>query len=394
MTKRLPLAVMLRPKTLDEIVGQEHLLGKDAKLRKLIESDKLTSVILWGPPGVGKTTIAELVASYTKSQFIRLNATQSTVKDIRKYGEAAKQSGIPVVAFVDEVHRANRVFQDILLPYTENGDIILIGATISNPYFSVDSALLSRCQMICELKPLTTIDLAKVLLRGIQYYKSQNINISIEQEAAKYLINVVNGDARKILATLEVATILTQDTNEIKIAIDLLREIAPSKYYVYSEDMRYQYASAYQGSIQASDPNSAIYWLACWLEAGEDIRYIARRLITSASEDACGNPEAAMVAHNAYVAACEIGRPECDIILAHATILTATAPRNKSAACAIWAALKDVREGQIIEVPNALKDCHYAGSKELGHGEYHDGMNQDAYIGVDRVYYHPEKWQK
>lgn len=384
-----PLPVILRPKTLDEIVGQDHILGKGAKLRRLIESDKLATILLFGPAGTGKTTLAEVIALTTKSNFIRLNATQATVKDIRKHGEEARKSGVPSVLFFDEIHRASRVQTDSFLPYVENGNIILIGATTENVYHSVSSPIISRAQMICELEPLKATDLAKILIKGINYYKSLGKELKIDKEASHYMIAMSNGDGRKILSLLEVAEIIADDRH---ITLELVKSVCPSKHMALSATGHFDLASAYQGSIQASDPDAAIYWLAKWLESGEDPRYIARRLMVSASEDAAGNPEAAMVAHSAYVSACEVGRPECDIILAHATILTAASPRNKSAAMAIWEAVKDAREGVSLEVPRELKDCHYPGAKDLGHGSYHDGMNQSSYVGISKRYYKPEDW--
>jgi len=527
----MPLAVRLRPKTIDEIVGQEHLLSKDAKLRKLIESDILTSIVLFGPAGTGKTTIAEVIALYTKSEFVRLNATQATVKDIRKYGSDAEKTGNHVVLFIDEClpyntliyckvdgikrnlpigyivekqlkcavlsynhatnkqewrkisgwmvrpprpmieikignndkesllrcsedhqihtknrgyvaakdlmsgdeltdskigfiptvlsirklsieetlydlevednhnffadgvlvhncHRFSKTQQDVLLPFVENGHIIFIGATTENVFHSLNPSLLSRVQMVCELEHLEPKHLAQVLKRGVDYYK-QETPIHINQAAAKHIINVANGDARKVLSILEVAMAVADDNN---ITLELVRAVSPSKYMVMDTQSHYNMASATQGALQASDPDAAIYWLAKWLESGEDPRYIARRLMVSASEDAAGNPEAIATAHAAYTSACVIGRPECDIILAHAAILVATAPRNKSAACAVWSAVKDVRDGVNIEVPKEMRDCHYSGAKELGHGSYHDGMSMEDYVGISKIYYKPEKW--
>ena len=394
MPKNTPLAVLLRPKTLDEIVGQEHLVGKDAKLRKLIEADKLASIILFGPSGTGKTTLANVIALHTKSKFINMNATQATVKEIRKYGQAAEKSGERTLIFLDEIHRASSVQQDAFLPFTENGQIILIGATISNPFHSVGSAIISRSQMICELEPLKPSHLALVLKRAITYYRSCNISVRLSKDAAMYIITVANGDARKAVSILEVAVAVADNANEPEITLELAKAVSPSKHMVFNAQAHYDLASWMQGAIQASDPDSAVYALAMALESGEDPRYIARRILVSASEDASGNPFAALVAHSAYVAACTVGRPECDIVLSHAVVTIASSPRNKSAACAIWAALKDIHEGISIEVPKEMKDSHYAGSKQLGHGEYHDGMNMSKYIGVRRRYYRPEDWQK
>ena len=390
--RREPLAAALRPKSLDEIVGQGHLLGKGAKLRKLIESDTLASILLFGPAGTGKTTIAAVIALTTKAEFVKLNATQATVKDIRKHGENAKKLNSRVVVFTDEVHRFSKVQQDILLPYVEDGHIIFIGATTENPFFSISTALLSRCQMVCELEPLKPADLVRLLLRGVEHLKKTR-NIKLDKEAAQHIITVANGDGRKVISILEVAAAVA-DEGDLHITLELAKAVSPSKYMVFGDQAHFDLASWTQGAIQASDPDSAIYALSKWLESGEDPRYIARRIMVSASEDAMSTPEAAMVAHNAYIAACEIGRPECDIILAHAVVLIASAKRDKSAAKAIWAAVKDVRDAPAIEIPKPLKDSHYPGAAKLGHGAYHDGMAQSEYVGIDRIYYRPPSWSK
>ncbi len=372
-----PLATRLRPKTVQDILGQPHLLSEDAPLRRLIESDKLFSIILFGPPGTGKTTIAEVIANTTASKFVHLNATSATVKAIRKEGQYAEKNDTKVVLFVDEIHRFSKTQQDVLLPFVENGWIILIGATTENPFHSINSALLSRSH-IFELEPLLEADLARLVWKGAKALK-----IKISPKAIKHIIRISCGDARKAINTLDFAVELS-DGEEI--TEEDISDIAPNKYMVFGKGEHFDLASAYQGSIQASDADSAIYWLAKWLESGEDPRYIARRLMVSASEDAAGNPECAAVAHSAYIAAREIGRPECDIILAHATILTAKAPRNKSAANAIWAATSDVKKGRDEWVPKEMKDSHYPGAKELGHGQYHDGAEPLSYVGVNKKY--------
>lgn len=377
-----PLAARLRPLVLKDVVGQKHLLAEGSTLRKIIASDKLTSAIFYGPPGTGKTTIAEVIANNTNSNFVKLNATSASVTTIRKEGQKAVKAGVRCVMFVDEIHRFSKTQQDVLLPFVEDGHIVLIGSTTENPFHSINSALISRSQ-IFRFEPLTEEDLARVLLRTIQHYRSERPKLSVSPEAIKHIIRISCGDARKAIGTLELA-VECADTSQITASI--VKEIAPSKYMVFGEDDHFDLASAYQGSIQASDPDAAIFWLAKWLESGEDPRYIARRLMVSASEDAARNPECAMVAHSAYVAACEIGRPECDIILAHATILTAEAPRNKRAANAIWAAVSDVKKNKEEWVPKEMKDCHYPGAEKLGNGLYHDGMNQIAYVGINKKY--------
>jgi putative ATPase len=244
------------------------------------------------------------------------------------------------------------------------------------------SSLLSRCN-IYVTEPISQIDIIKILIRGIQYLK-QSREIKISREVVEYISIICNGDGRKALSILETACDYSSE-----VSLEVIKRIAPSKYYRNTKDDKYNYVSWLQGAIQASDPDGAIYALACALEADIDPRYLARRIMVSASEDCAGNPEVATVAHSAYVASCEIGRPECDLILAHAVVLAASCPRNKSAANAIWAALKDVREGVIVEVPKEMRDCHYYGSDRLGHGSYKDGMNQSAYVGVKKRYFYP-----
>jgi putative ATPase len=392
MAHRIPLAVALRPKTFDEIAGQEHLVGKDAKFRKLVESGSLASILLFGPAGTGKTTMAEIIAYHTDLEFVRLNATQASVKDIRKHGNAAKKDDTQIVVFTDEVHRFSKTQQDALLPYVEDGYIIFIGATTENPFHSVNQSLLSRSQMVCELETLKPAHLIYILKRVIIWHKKNGHPIHIKKDAAQRIITVANGDGRKVVSIVEVAVAVAEkfdDAGNLLISLDLVKSVSPSKHMVFGVQAHYDLASAFQGSIQASDPDAAIYWLAKWLESGEDPRYIARRLLVSAAEDACSNPAAISAAHAAYTAACKIGRPECDIPLAQATVITATSPRDKSAAKAIWAAVKDVREGIDIEVPKEMRDCHYSGASQLDHGAYHDGMNQESYVGISKKYYKP-----
>lgn len=384
--KKTPLATIIRPKNLDEIIGQDKLLGTHGRLRGLILSDKLTSIILFGPPGTGKTTIASVIADTTKSKFIKLNATQASVKDIRKYGEEAVSSNSSTIIFVDECHRFSKTQTDALLPYTEYGHLIFIGATTENPYHSMGPALVSRMQMLCELEPLKRADLARLIKRGMDHLKKSH-EIKAERDAMEYIINAANGDGRKAISTLELCA-----ESSHHISLDVVKSILPRKNLVLSTQSHFDFASACQGSIQASDPDAAIYWLAKWLESGEDPRYIARRIMVSASEDACSSPNAAVAAHNAYIAACEIGRPECDIVLAHAVTAIASSPRDKSAAEAIWSAVKDVRHGENIEVPVQMRDSHYPGAKHLGHGSYHDGANPSQYVGINKRYYNPDKW--
>jgi putative ATPase len=313
-----------------------------------------------------------------------MNATTASVKEIKELGKRTEATGINIILMIDEIHRLSTVQMDALLPLVENNIFVFIGATTESPFHTITSPLLSRCQ-IFTLEPLTEKELATILLRTVQYIWNYR-ELEIDSEAALYLVRISVGDARKLISTLEMAVDIIQDNH---ITMEVMRAVAPSKYMVFSEGMHYNLASATQGSIQASDPDAAVYWLAKWLESGEDPRYIARRVFISAGEDACSNPICTAVAHAALVAAEKIGRPECDILLAQAVCLIASSPRDKAAAIAIWEALKDIREGVDVQVPKEMRDCHYIGHEKLGHGAYHDGMNQEAYIGVKKKYYRP-----
>lgn len=377
----VPLAKLMQPKSLNEVIGQSHLLNKDGPLRKLIENDKLSSALFYGPPGTGKTTVAMIITNMTKLKFAQFNATSLKITDVKK----VINDSCKCLIYIDECARMTTPQQDVLLPHIEDGRIIFIGSSSLNPFHSMISPLLSRCY-IFQFEPLSVVDLGRLLVKAVGCYKDRKI--SFDSDAARYLINMSCGDGRKVISLVELCVALCECD---RISIDFVKEVCPSKYMVTGEDMKYNYASAFQGSIQASDPDSAIYWLAAWLESGEDPRYIARRIIVAASEDCCSTPEAAIAANNAYIAACNIGRPECDLVLAHATVAIATANRDKSAAMAIWSALKDVREGTDVVVPKELRDMHYEGSKELGNGAFHDGHNLSAYVGVNKKYYFPEK---
>jgi putative ATPase len=379
------LATLLRPQTIDDIIGQDHLLGPDKPLRAIIEKDIQSNIILYGNPGIGKTCIANIIASNAKASLGKFNATTLSIKDIRTF---AKKDGRKIL-FIDEISRMSNTQSDVLLPFLENGEFTLIGATVANPFHAMSSPLISRCAVF-QLEPLKLSHLIQLLSKGIKYLRNTIKDIKINQDAAIYIAKVSCGDGRKCLSLLELLSGIDHH-----ITLERAKSISPNKYMVFDSkgDMHFDYASAYQGSIQASDPSSAIYWMAKWLESGEDPRYIARRMMVSASEDACGDPLAAMLAHSAYIAAQEIGRPESDIIFAHATVRIASSKRDKSAACSIWSALEDIRNNVEVWIPKTMKDCHYAGATKLGHGDYHDGMNQEAYVGVNKKYYKPEDWQ-
>jgi putative ATPase len=374
-----PLALRLRPTTFDDVIGQPHLTDLDAVFRKSIESNNFCSFVLYGPSGSGKTSIVNVLDQ--RFAIHKFNATTFTAKEVRKVLDGDGD----IIVMIDECYRLTAPQSDILLPYLETSRVRFIGCTVENPFHSMRMSLLSRCH-IYETEPLSQLDVLKVIVKGAARLK-ELCPIHLDKEAAKYISNVVSGDARKALSILEAAF-----NYDVNITLEVVKKVAPSKYFILGSQDHFDLASAFQGSIQASDPDAAIYWLAKWLESGEDPRYIARRLLVSASEDAAGTPICASVAHAAYIAAKEIGRPECDILLAHATILVATAPRNKSALCAISLAISDVRNGVSIEVPKAMKDSHYKSCKKLGRGAYNDGMNQEAYVGIQKKYYQPERW--
>lgn len=374
-----PLALQLRPKTFDDVIGQPHLTGANAVFRKSIESDNFCSFVLFGPSGSGKTSIVNVLEQ--RFDIHKFNATTFTAKEIRKVLEGTNN----VVVMIDECYRLTAPQSDILLPYLETSRVRFIGCSAENPFHSMRPSLLSRCQ-IYETEPLSQLDTLKVIVKGAAWLK-QHHPVHLDKEAAKYISVMANGDARKALSILETAFNYNLD-----ISLDVVKKVTPSKYFVLSSQAHYDFASAFQGSIQASDVDAAIYWLAKWLESGEDPRYIARRLLVCAAEDAYSNPICTAVAHAAYTAACEIGRPECDLVMAQAVCLIATSKRDKTSHDAIRAAVSDVRHGINIEVPKSLKDCHYPGAAMLGHGSYYDGANQNEYVGIDRVYFKPEKW--
>ncbi|MDP1711136.1 MAG: hypothetical protein Q8K86_01590, partial [Candidatus Nanopelagicaceae bacterium] len=307
------------------------------------------------------------------------------INDVRKF---VKTEGKKIL-FIDEIARLSRNQSDVLLPFIEDGTVVLVGASTENPFHTLSSPLISRCQIL-QFEPLGERDLAELLVRGIKHYRQEGKKIMLEEDAARHVIRVSCGDGRKCLTLLEMVVLLNDGK---AITLEMVKNAAPNKYMVFGEGMKYDLLSALHGSLQASDPDAAIYWLAKALEV-IDVRVIARRLLVAAGEDAYGDPICTAVAHAAFTAAKEIGRPECDILLAQATCLIATSKRDKSAACAVWEALKDVREGKEVWVPKEMRDSHFDGAKELGQGAYHDGMNMKAYVGIEKKYYHPERWPK
>jgi putative ATPase len=399
-----PLAVRMRPASLDEFVGQTHFLGEGKLLRRMLEADRLTSVIFYGPPGTGKTTLAQLIAVYTKSEFVQLNAAGVGVKDVRAVLDAAKErlanGGKRTVLFLDEIHRFNRAQQDILLDDVEGGLILLVGATTENPFFAVNSPLVSRSQ-IFQFAPLSEDEIRALIRRAIAdplrgYGK---MRIEIEPSAIDLWATKSDGDARRALSALEVAVLSQKDQSHLNITLDIAEQSIQRKAIVYdgTGDEHYDAASALIKSMRGSDPDAAVYWLARMLEAGEDPRFIARRIAILASED-IGNadPRAISVAAAAFDIVEKIGMPEAQLTLSQAVIYMATAPKSNAATTAISAAMRDVREGRTLPVPKHLRDSHYQGAKRLGHGEgyqySHDfpgGIVEQDYLGVDKIYYDP-----
>jgi putative ATPase len=401
--KSLPLAARMRPKTLSEFVGQSHFLAPGKLLPRLIAARRVQSIIFYGPPGTGKTTLAHLLAIETGGQFRQINAVTSGIKELRESLQWAKEEvstgGSRPILFIDEIHRFNRAQQDALLPDVEDGVIALVGATTSNPFFSVNGALLSRSQLF-ELKPLTESEIISLLERSIAD-KSRGLgmyNIQPQREALAFCATMAEGDARRALGALELA-VLSANTSPIVLDVDLIRESMQKKVLQFdaSGDQHYDMASALIKSIRGSDVDAALYWLSRCIESGEEIRFLTRRLVILASEDIGNADPQALPLSVAGMQACEfIGLPECQLTLSQVVIYLALAPKSNSATTAIFAAREDVRQGTVIPVPIHLRDGHYPGSKRLGHGqgyEYsHDATNGVAaqdYLGVDREYYHP-----
>jgi putative ATPase len=400
-----PLAARMRPQSLDEFAGQAHIIGPGQLLRRAIEADRIQSLIFYGPPGTGKTSLAQIIARQTRSRFERLSGVESNVADMRRVLSAAgnrlQNAGQPTILFVDEIHRFNKAQQDVLLPDVESGVIRLIGATTHNPFFFVNSPLVSRSQ-IFELRPLTEADLLTLLRRaladeqrGLGYMK-----ILADETALQHLATIADGDARKALNALEIAALTTAPRADGVVHIDLAaaEQSIQKKAVVYDdEDAHYDTISAFIKSMRGSDPDAALYWLAKMIHAGEDPRFIARRIVICAAEDVGLADPMALVLANAALSASEfVGWPEARIPLAEATVYIATANKSNSAYLAIDAALEDVRSGRTLPVPEHLRDANYKGAKRLGHGqgyEYaHDHpehfVPQD-YLGASRRYYEP-----
>lgn len=408
LKKEAPLAARLRPRSLEEFIGQEHIVGKNTLLYRAIKADKLTSIILYGPPGTGKTTLAKIIASTTKSNFIQLNATTSGIKDIKETVEEARRMlgmyGKRTILFIDEIHRFNKTQQDALLPHVEEGTIILVGATTENPYFEVNKALISR-SIVFQFKHLSKDDIKNLLKTAIQDEERglKHYNPEVTEDALDFLADQANGDARAALNALELAALTTEpEDGIIRIDLQVAQECIQKRALNYDKtgDNHYDTISAFIKSMRGSDPDAALYYLGRMIYAGEDPKFIARRIVICASEDV-GNadPHALQVAVAASQATQFIGLPECQIILAQAVTYIACAPKSNSAVIGITAAMKDVAEVQISGIPRHLKDSHYTGAKKLKSGEgykyahdYPGHYIPQQYLPdelKDKVYYQP-----
>lgn len=385
--KQVPLAELLRPKNLEDFLGQSNVLTPNSPLLNLLKTNRLFSLILWGTPGCGKTTLARLIAGQTNSQFIEISAVTSGVKDIKDAVETAKmslRSGTKTILFVDEIHRYSKTQQDALLPHLENGTIFLIGSTTENPSFQVIPALLSRVQVI-RLNPLNNESIQNIIKKGFNYLQDNHQKIIYDEEIIKFITNHSRGDARTALNLVENSYFASNlSDNQRSLTIDILEQISQKRNTRYSQQEHYDCASAFQKSLRGSDADAAIYYLAKMIIAGEDPRFIARRLIVTASEDV-GNadPNALFVAVNAYNAVELLGLPEGRIPLAQAAIYVAKAPKSNATICAIDSALSDIERGLDYPPPAHLRDAHYKDAAQYG-------------FGVDYVYSHanPEQYQQ
>ena len=403
--RQQPLAARMRPRNLEEFVGQSHILGPGQLLRRAIEADRIQSLIFYGPPGTGKTSLAQIIARQTRSKFERLSGVESNVADMRRVLSGAtnrlENTGQSTILFIDEIHRFNKAQQDVLLPDVEAGVVRLIGATTHNPFFFVNSPLVSRSQ-IFELRSLSEEELFALLRRALQdgerglgYRK-----IRADEDAVRHLSKLSDGDARKALNSLEIAALTTGPGPDGVVHIDLsvAEQSIQKKAVVYDdEDAHYDTISAFIKAMRGSDPDATLYWLAKMIHAGEDPRFIARRIVVHAAEDVgLADPMALVLANAAFQAAEFIGWPEARIPLAEAALYIATANKSNSTILAIDAALEDVKSGRTLAVPEHLRDAHYAGAKKLGHGvgykyshDFPDHYVPQDYLGADKRYYEP-----
>jgi putative ATPase len=401
-----PLAARMRPRNLSEYIGQQHILAPGQLLRRAIEADRIQSLIFYGPPGTGKTSLAQIIANQTKCRFERLSGVESNVADMRRVLAAAQNrlenTGQSTILFIDEIHRFNKAQQDVLLPDVESGVVRLIGATTHNPFFFVNSPLVSRSQ-IFELRPLLEEDLYGLLKRAVSDEERGlgHMKIRADEDALRHIARIADGDARKALNSLEIAALTTSPQSDGTIAIDLTaaEQSIQKKAIVYDGDgdAHYDTISAFIKSMRGSDPDAALYWLAKMIHAGEDPRFISRRIMICAAEDVgLADPMALVLATAAHNAAEFVGWPEARIPLAEATVYIATANKSNTAITSIDAALADVRSGRTLAVPEHLRDAHYKGAKRLGHGvdyEYAhahpDHFVAQDYLGASKRYYEP-----
>jgi len=401
-----PLAVRMRPRTLDEFVGQSHFVGEGKLLRRMLEADALSSLIFYGPPGVGKTSLANVVANQTKAEFRYLSAPAASVKDIRDVIAEAKDrlasTGKRTVLFIDEIHRFNRAQQDVLLDDVESGVLLFIGATTENPFFAVNSPLISR-STVFYFEPLTEEDVIQLLQKAITD-KERGLGkyeIDAEEKALKYLATVCDGDARKALTALEVGILSQKSSGKIKFDLQTAKDSIQGKTIDYDQtgDTHYDLASAFQKSMRGSDPDATVYWLARMIAGGEDVRFIARRIAVCAAEDV-GNadPMATVLAAAAVQISEFVGLPEAQLALAQAAIYVACAPKSNASSSAIWSAAGDVQNEPMIAVPKHLKDSHYPAAKKMGFGAdykyphgFEGGFVVQEYLpgGVKKKYYSP-----
>ena len=400
-----PLAWRMRPRELSEFVGQEHLVGPGKLLRRAIEADRISSLILYGPPGCGKTALAHIIAARTHAAVERLNATSAGVAELReaiaRTKERRRLNGERTILFIDEIHRFNKIQQDVLMPDVESGNPILIGATTFNPFFAILPALVSR-SLVCELKPLAPPDVLRLLQRALadQERGLGRRCVNADADALEHLAVVSDGDARRALNALELAVLTTPPTDgTIRLTLSAVEESIQKKAVVYDkgEDAHYDTISAFIKSMRGSDPDATLYWLAKMLYAGEEARFIARRIVICASEDV-GNadPQALLLATAAMQASEFVGLPECRIPLAQAAVYVACAPKSNAAYRGIEKAMKDVEEGRALEVPKHLQDASYSGAKKLGRGkdykyahDFPDHHVEQEYLPEKRVYYEP-----
>ncbi len=403
LEKAKPLAARMRPRSLEEFVGQQHFLGEGKLLRRILAADRIGSLIFFGSPGTGKTSLAELIARQSNRRFEALNAASAGIKEVRAALDRARDElasgGMQTILFIDELHHFSKVQQDVLLPDVESGVVSLIGATTSNPFFSLVSALISRSQ-IFEFQALTADEIRTLMHRALQDEKRglARYSVEVEAEALDFLIEVCDGDARRSLNALEIGVLSLYGQDRV-FDLEVAQESIQKKAIQYDQDgdAHYDSASALIKSMRGSDPDAALYWLARMIEAGEDPRFLARRIVIAASEDV-GNadPMALLIANSTFAAVEKIGMPEGRILLAQAVTYIATAPKSNASYVAIDEALSDVRNKSLLPVPVHLKDTHYRGASQLGHGEGYqyahaseEGWVDQDYLGVEREYYRP-----